>query len=75
MVEGEGAEFQRKAIFTFFSILLVAGILVYWGWGMIYGTWYRFDRGNIAAYTIYVPLISFGIIGMLLFRKKRPARA
>ena len=75
MAEGDGAEFQRKAILAFFSILLVAGILVYWGWGLMYDTWYPFDRGNIAAYTIYVPLICFGVIGILLFRKKRPVRA
>ena len=73
MAEGEDSEFQRKAAFAFFSLLLVAGILVYWGWGLIYGTWYPFDRGNIGIYTIYTPLIAFGIIGMILFRKKRTA--
>ncbi|HUV61052.1 MAG TPA: hypothetical protein VMW71_02670 [Thermoplasmata archaeon] len=75
MAEAEGAEFQRKAAFVFFVALLAAGILVYWGWAVMYGTWYPFDRGNIGIYTIYAPLIAFGVIGMLLFRKKRPSRA
>ncbi len=75
MAEPEGAEFQRKAAFVFFVVLLAAGILVYWGWAVMYGTWYPFDRGNIGIYTIYAPLIAFGVIGMLLFRKKRPLHA
>ncbi|UCE81254.1 MAG: hypothetical protein JSV94_02210 [Methanobacteriota archaeon] len=75
MAEDEGAEFQRKAAFAFFVILLAAGIAVYWGWAVTYDTWYPFDRGNIGIYTIYAPLIAFGIVGILLFRKKKPSRA
>lgn len=74
MAEGEGSEFQRKATLGFFVVLLVAGVIVYWAWGLLYGTWYPFDRGNIGIYTIYTPLIVFGIIGILLFRKKKPSR-
>jgi uncharacterized RDD family membrane protein YckC len=74
MSEGEGSEFQRKAALGFFVALLAAGILIFWGWGLLYGTWYPFDRGDIAIYTIYTPLIAFGIIGILLFRKKKPSR-
>ncbi len=70
MAEAEGAEFQRKATLGFFTILLVAGIAIYWAWGIMYGTWYPFDRGNIGIYTIYVPLIVFGLLGILLYRKK-----
>lgn len=70
MAEAEGAEFQRKATLAFFTILLVAGIAIYWAWGVMYDTWYPFNRGNIGIYTIYVPLIVFGAIGILLYRKK-----
>ncbi len=69
----EGAEFQRKMLFIFSVILFAGGIMLYWGWGLIYDTWYPFTRGNIAIYTIYVPLIAFGLIGMLLYRKKAPS--
>lgn len=75
MAEPEGFEFQRKITFTFSTILLIAGILLYWFWGLKYDTWSPFTRGNIGIYTIYTPLIAFGIIGMLLSRKKRPAPA
>lgn len=74
MVEPEGAEFQRKAIFSFFAVLFIAGLVVYWAWGVLYDTWYPFDRGNIGIYTVYVPLIAFGLLGMLLYRKK-PVKA
>lgn len=70
MAEAEGAEFQRKAVLAFFTMLLVAGIAIYWAWGVMYDTWYPFTRGNIGIYTIYVPLIVFGAIGILLYRKK-----
>ncbi|UCE45390.1 MAG: hypothetical protein JSU93_00385 [Methanobacteriota archaeon] len=73
MADGEGAEFQRKAAFAFSVALLALGIIVYWGWALAYDTWYPFDRGNIGIYTIYAPLICFGVIGILLFRKKRPS--
>ncbi|MCJ7562826.1 MAG: hypothetical protein MUO84_07455 [Thermoplasmata archaeon] len=71
MVETEGADFQRKAIFSFYSLLLVAGIALYWIWGIMYDTWYPFDKGNIGIYVIYAPLMLFGIVGLLLYRKKK----
>lgn len=70
MAEPEGSEFQRKMVFGFYMLLFIAGMLVFWIWGLLYDTWYPFDRGNIGIYTVYVPLIAFGVIGMLLYRKK-----
>ncbi len=70
MAEPEGAEFSRKLALAFSAILLIAGIALYWAWGLMFDTWYPFTRGNIGIFTIYVPLIGFGIIGILLFRKK-----
>jgi len=70
MAETEGAEFQRKVALAFYSALLIAGIVVYWAWGMMYDTWYPFTKGNIAIYVVYVPLILFGLIGIMMNRKK-----
>ena len=70
MADAEGPEVQRKITLAFYSLLLVAGVLIYWVWGLIYGTWYPFTRGNTGIYTIYIPLIAFGLIGILLYRKK-----
>lgn len=72
MAEPEGAEFQRKAALTFYTILLAGGIALYWIWGILYGTWYPFNEGNIAIYVIYMPMVAFGVIGLLLYRKKKP---
>lgn len=70
MADADVAEFQRKVVFSFFAILLIAGICVFWIWGIVYDVWYPFTRDNIGVYTIYVPLIAFGIIGIVLYRKK-----
>lgn len=69
MAEAEGSEFTRKLIWGFFAALLVGGLSLYWFWGITYDTWNPFTRGNIGIYTIYAPLIAFGIIGLLLYRK------
>lgn len=69
MAEGEGAGFARKVTLGFFTLLLVAGIAVYWIWGVLYGTWNPLEQGNMGIYTIYVPLIGFGILGILLYRR------
>ncbi len=75
MAEAEGSEFQRQMAFAISVILFAAGVLIYWYWGLRFGTWSPFTRGNIGIYTIYTPLIAFGIIGMLLYRKKPVPKA
>lgn len=52
------------------TILLIAGISLYWVWGVMFDTWYPFTRENIGIFSIYVPLIAFGVIGILMYRKK-----
>jgi len=73
MADGEWSEWQRKVIMSFWALLLIAGIAIFWIWGILYDTWYPFTKGNIGIYTIYVPLIAFGVIGLLLYRKKPTA--
>ncbi len=70
MAEPEGSEFGRKLALAFSALLLIVGIGLYWVWGILYDTWYPFTQGNIGIFSIYVPLIAFGIIGVLLYRKK-----
>jgi len=70
MAETEGSEFQRKVIVSFYAFLLMAGIAIFWIWGIRYGIWNPFTRGDIGIYTIYVPLIVFGLLGLILYRKK-----
>jgi len=70
MADDDASEWQRKVTMSFFALLLISGIAIFWIWGVLYDIWYPFTRGNIGIYTIYVPLIAFGVIGLLLFRKK-----
>ncbi len=70
MAEPEGSEASRKIGLALSIAILIAGIALYWGWGIAYDTWYPFTQGNIGIYSIYLPMIAFGIIGVLLFRKK-----
>ncbi len=72
MADPEGAEFQRKAVLAFYASLLAGGIALYWIWGILYDTWYPFNKGNIAIYVVYAPMIAFGLVGLLLYRKKQP---
>jgi uncharacterized RDD family membrane protein YckC len=74
MADDEASEWQRKVIMTFSALLLISGIAIFWIWGVIYNIWNPFTRGGIGIYTIYVPLIAFGAIGILLYRKK-PTKA
>jgi len=69
MAEADASEFQRKATMTFYGLLLMGGIVLYWIWGMLYDTWYPFTKGNIAIYVVCMPMVAFGLIGMLLHRK------
>jgi len=70
MANAEASEWQRKVIMAFFALLLAAGIVIYWVWGILYETWYPFTRENISIYTIVAPLIAFGAIGLVLYWKK-----
>jgi len=72
MAEPEGSEFSRKTALALSTVLLIAGVAIYWAWGLMFDTWYPFTRDNIGIFSIYVPLIAFGIIGILLYGK-RPA--
>ncbi len=64
------SEVSRKMALAISTILLIAGISLYWVWGVMFDTWYPFTRENIGIFSIYVPLIAFGVIGILMYRKK-----
>ncbi len=70
MAEPELSEVSRKMALAISTILLIAGISLYWVWGVMFDTWYPFTRENIGIFSIYVPLIAFGVIGILMYRKK-----
>ena len=54
---------------TALSLLLIIGALaMYWGWGIIYGSWNIFQSSNIGVYSLFVTMLGFGILGLILVR-------
>ncbi len=63
--------FPRKAKVFLSLLLIVAAFAMYWGWGLIYGTWDIFARESMGVYAIVVTLLAFGILGLLLTWKQK----
>jgi hypothetical protein len=61
-----------KRTLTIFSLLLVvAAVLLYWVWGVSYGSWNIFAADNMGVYSIFIMLLGLGVFGMLLAKYKR----
>jgi len=71
MPEEEVSEGQRKLWFAVSVLFIIAGILFYWSWGLMFNTWDIFKTESLGAYVLTVLLLGFGIIGALLTRKKK----
>jgi hypothetical protein len=67
----EGSDFPNKAKMAISVLLIVAGFVMYWAWGLIYGSWNIFEKEFIGVYTIVVVLIVFGVLGLLLSFTRR----
>ncbi len=74
MPEQEIDETQRKIWFAISVIFIIAGILFYWSWGLLFNTWDIFRTENLGAYVLTVLLLGFGIVGALLTKKKKTAQ-
>jgi hypothetical protein len=47
-------------------LLILAGILMYVGWGIAYGSWNMFSPSYIGVYAIVIVLLALGVLGFLL---------
>jgi hypothetical protein len=63
--------FPRKAKLTFSLILIIGAFAMYWGWGLMYGTWNILAKESMGVYAIVVTLLAFGILGVLLSWKQK----
>lgn len=61
----------KKAKLFLSVLLIVAAFAMYWGWGLMYGTWNLFARESMGVYAIVVVLLTFGILGLLLTWKQK----
>ena len=63
-----------KNLKMFISIALIfMGVVMFYIWGMVYGSWNIFAKEYIGVYSIVIVLILSGIIGLLLTIKEHPA--
>jgi hypothetical protein len=44
---------------------------MYWGWGLIYGSWNIFEPQHMGVYAIFVVMMGFGVLGLLLAAKEK----
>jgi uncharacterized membrane protein YphA (DoxX/SURF4 family) len=63
--------FPRKAKLFLSLLLITAAFAMYWGWGLIYGTWNIVAKDSMGVYAIVMILLAFGILGLLLSWKQK----
>ncbi len=65
----QASAFPRRVAFSFYTLLLLAGVSFYAIWGAIYSSWNILVPENAGVYAVTVIMVGFGIVGMLLYRK------
>jgi lipopolysaccharide export LptBFGC system permease protein LptF len=65
------SNFPNKAIMALSILLIIGGVALYFGWGIAYGSWNMFNRNFIPIYTLVVPMVLFGLLGIYLVRQKK----
>jgi len=65
----ESAEMPRKILFAFSILLIMAGLIMYFVWGILYNSWNILLVENMGVYAVTIILICFGIVGVFLYSK------
>ena len=65
----ESAEMPRKILFAFSILLIMAGLVMYFVWGILYNSWNILLVENMGVYAVTIILICFGIVGAFLYSK------
>ena len=60
----------KKVMVGAYAALLALGLIIYFSWGLVWGSWNVFDRSNLGIYSVTVILCGFGVVGMLLYSLK-----
>jgi hypothetical protein len=68
--QGTEVEIPKKVMMAAYSALLALGLIIYFSWGLMYGSWNVFDRSNLGIYSVTVVLCGFGAFGLLLYSIK-----
>jgi hypothetical protein len=62
--------FPQKVKMGLSLLLILAGILMYVGWGIAYGSWNMFSANYIGVYAIVIVLLVLGVLGFLLSKEE-----
>jgi len=66
----ENSEFIKN-LKMFLSIALIfMGFVMFYAWGLVYGSWNIFAKEYIGVYSIVIVLVLSGIVGLLLTVRK-----
>jgi len=66
----ENSEFIKN-LKMFLSIALIfMGFVMFYVWGLVYGSWNIFAKEYIGVYSIVIVLVLSGIVGLLLAVRK-----
>ncbi len=66
----ENSEFIKN-LKMFLSIALIfMGFVMFYVWGLVYGSWNIFAKEYIGVYSIVIVLVLSGIVGLLLTVRK-----
>jgi hypothetical protein len=65
----ESAETPRKILFASSILLIMAGLIMYFVWGILYNSWNILLVENMGVYAVTIILICFGIVGAFLYSK------
>ncbi len=60
--------FPRRVKTALSLLMIIGAFAMYWGWGLIYGSWNIFEANNMGVYAIVVSMLAFGVAGLLLVR-------
>jgi hypothetical protein len=62
--------FPQKVKMGLSLLLILAGILMYVGWGIAYGSWNMFSANYIGVYAIVIVLLVLGVLGFFLSKEE-----
>ncbi|HNU35050.1 MAG TPA: hypothetical protein PKJ15_00485 [Methanomassiliicoccales archaeon] len=63
--------YPKKALSIFSLLLIVAAVLLYWVWGISYGSWNIFAAENMGVYSLFIVLLGLGVLGLLFAKYKQ----
>lgn len=64
----EEPTFPRKIAAGFYLLLFLLGVLFYFSWSLLYGTWDLTKPENLGVYALTIVMLGFGVTGYLLYR-------